>query len=222
MVHLTCSPEVIGIIAYAHASGVPHRVTSTWRPNAMTAAGNPSRHGRRLAVDFAGPKPGRDSDDLAEIFNVFALVEKNLNELIYAGPQVTYNIKRGRRVGKYAQQIHHDHVHVAVDPGVILLDAPMSFAADPEPVDPAPADTDGREDVADPVDALYNADGATVLTNNGGIFTYGAAEFHGSYWSLPAEHRNDPHRRFVALDPRDDGQAGYQIVSAGGEVYRFP
>lgn len=222
MIDRVCSPEVVGIIAYIEASGVPHRVTSTWRPGAMTAAGNPSRHGRKLAVDFAGPRPSRDSQELADIFNVFALVEKSLNELIYAGPQVAYNVKRGRRVGKYAQAIHHDHVHVAVDPGVVLLDAPMHIAADPEPPDPAPDDLDGREDMADPVDALFTADGATVLTKNGGVFTYGAAPFHGSYHSLPEVHRNDPNRTFVAIDPRDDGAAGYQIVSAGGEIYRFP
>lgn len=220
MIHLTCSPEVEGIIAYLAASGVAHRVTSTWRPNALTAAGNPSRHGRKLAVDFAGPRPGRDSDDLADIFNALVPVEKALAELIYAGPQVSYNIKRGRRVGKYAQGIHHDHVHVAVDPGVILLEAPMALGADPEPTDPPP-DHKG-EDMADPVDALWNDEGATIVTKNGGVFTYGNHRFYGSYWSLDEATRNDPNRAFVGIDRRDDGVAGYQLVSSGGEIYRFP
>lgn len=205
------------------ASGVPYRITSTWRPGAVTAAGNRSRHSRRLAVDFAGPHPGRDSDDLADIFHAFIPVEKSLAELIYAGPQVTYNIKGGRRVGKYAQKLHHDHVHVAVAPGVVLLDAPMHLQVDGEPVDPAPDDIDGREDMAEPVDALAAPDGGVwVLTRDGGIRAYDGAPFHGSYPGLDAAHRNDPNRVFVELLPRDDGQAGYMLRSAGGELYRFP
>lgn len=219
MIHLTCSPEVVGIIEYLEASGVPHRVTSTWRPNALTAAGNASRHSRKLAVDFAGPRPGRDSDDLADIFRAFQPVEQALAELIYAGPQVTYNIKRGRRVRKYAQDLHHDHVHVAVDPGVILMETPMVLDA-PADIDPAPEHH--GEDMADPVDALWSPTGATVVTKTGGVFTYGDHRFHGSYFSLDPTHRNDPNRSFVAIDPRDDGIDGYQLVSSGGEVYRFP
>ena len=225
MIHLTCSPEVVGIIEYLEATGIPHRVTSTWRPGAITAAGNPSRHGRRLAVDFAGPRPGRDSEDLADVFHAFLPVEQQLNELIYAGPQVRFNIKRGQRVAKYAQAIHHDHVHVAVDPGVILLEAPMAVAAD-RPVDPPPDDTDGREDMADPVDALVSPQGGVwVLTRDGGIRTYddtGRTPYLGSYPGLPEVHRNDPHRTFVEILARDDGADGYMIRSAGGELYRFP
>lgn len=219
MIDPACSPEVAGIIEYLAASGVPHRVTSTWRPGAMTAAGNPSRHGRKLAVDFAGPRPGRDSEDLADIFHAFVPVAQALAELIYAGPQVSYNIKAGRRVGKYAQRIHHDHVHVAVNPGVVLMETPMVLDASPD-VDPAPEHV--GEDMADPVAALFTAEGATVVTKTGGVFTYGDHPFHGSYFSLAPEHRNDPDRVFVAIDPRDDGAAGYQLVSAGGEIYRFP
>lgn len=227
MIHLTCSPEVVGIIEYLTATGIPHRVTSTFRPGAITAAGNPSRHGRKLAVDFAGLRPGRDSDDLADIFNAFISVEQSLNELIYAGPQVRFNIKRGRRVGKYAQAIHHDHVHVAVDPDVILLEAPMAFAED-RPTDPPPDDTDGREDMAEPVDGLAAPEGGVwVLTRDGGVRTYDEegthTPFHGSYWiEEMAPHRNDPNRVFVSIERRDDGAVGYQIRSAGGEVYRFP
>jgi len=223
---LRCSPEVIDIIAYLAATRVPHRVTSTWRPGAVTAAGNASRHSRKLAVDFAGPSPSRDSDALADIFHAFVPVERSLNELIYAGPQVTYNIKRGQRVGKYAQGIHHDHVHVAVDPGVLLMDVPMDVDDD-RPTEPPPADDDGREDMADPVDALAAPEGGVwVLTRDGGIRAYDGAPFHGSYPgilnTLTNPHPNDLNRTFVEITVRDDGRPGYMIRSSAGELYRFP
>lgn len=227
MIHLTCSPEVVGIIEYLAATGVPHRVTSTWRPGAVTAAGNQSRHSRKLAVDFAGPKPGRDTDELADIFNAFVPVEQALVELIYAGPQVAYNIKTGRRVGKYAQAIHHDHVHVAVAQGVVLLETPMVLDISRD-VDPAPDDTDGREDMADPVDGMAAPGGGVwVLTRDGGIRAYGGAPFHGSYPQIlnalgDAVHPNDRARTFVDIGDRDDGQPGYMIRSSAGELYRFP
>lgn len=217
---MSFSPEIDGIVAYLRETGVPHRVTSTVRLNALTAAGNVSRHARGLAVDFAGVRPSRDSDELADIFDAFLPVERVLAELIYSGPQVTFNIKHGQRVQKYAQNIHHDHVHVAVDPGVILTDVPLS--ARPEITPAAPAPRHEGDDMADPVDAIWSAEGATVVTRTGGVFTYGAHRFYGSYFSLAEQHRNDPDRVFVSIDPRDDATDGYQIVSAGGEIYRFP
>lgn len=222
MIDPTCSREVIGVIAYLQQTGVPYRVTSTWRPGAITAAGNPSRHGRKLAVDFAGPLPGRDSDDLAAIFHAFGPVEHKLNELIYAGPQVTWNIKAGRRVGKYAQSIHHDHVHVAVDPGLILAEQRPVVVVD-QVINPAPADHDGREDMADPVDAICApAGGVWVLTRDGGVRAYGGAPFPqpiGSYPGLPPDQRQGE-RTFVEIRPNDRGY--YDLVSSAGEVYSFP
>lgn len=221
MIDLDCSLEVQGIITYAEATGVPFRVTSTWRPGAVTAAGNPSRHGRKLAVDFAGPRPGRDSDDLAVIFKAFLPVERKLNELIYAGPQTTFNIKAGKRVGKYAQALHHDHVHVAVDPGVVLAEVAPATVLDAA-VAPAPADTDGREDMAEPVDALCDPQGGCwVLTRDGGVRAYKTPRFYGSYPGLPQEARQGE-RTFVRIEPRDDGQPGYMLISSGDQRYRFP
>ena len=103
MIAPDCSPEVEAIIAYGTSTGVPMKVTSTLRPGAITAAGHRSLHGQGLAVDYAAAHPGWDTDELADIFHVFLPVEKHLAELIYAGPQVSFNIKDGRRVGKYAQ-----------------------------------------------------------------------------------------------------------------------
>lgn len=222
MIDVNASPEVRGIVEYlTQATRRPFRVTSTFRPGARTASGALSRHGRKLAVDFAGAQPGRDSDALGGIFHAFVGVEGHLNELIYAGPQAFYNIKRGRRVGKYAQAIHHDHVHVAVDPGVILTALPRKVGpVTSERID----DTDGREDMADPVDAIVapNGKGVWVLTRDGGIRTYDDSNqtpFHGSYFSLAEEHRNIP-RTFVAIRPNDRG--GYDLVASSGEVYGFP
>lgn len=219
MIDLTCSPEVEGIIAYATSTGVPFRITSTFRPGAITAAGNPSRHGRKLAVDFAALTPGRDTEALAVIFRAFLPVERKLNELIYAGPQTSFNVKAGKRVGKYAQTIHHDHVHVAVDPGVILAAVPHAEVVH-SVTGPAPADTDGREDMAEPVDALAAPGGGCwVLTRDGGVRAYHGAPFQGSYPGLPPEARQGE-RTFVEI--RLNSRGGYDLISSGGEPYSFP
>lgn len=215
-----CSAEVAAICAFFEASGVPGRITSTFRPGSVTRAGNPSRHGRKLAVDLAGPRPGRDSGELGALFGLFAPMAAILNELIYAGPQARRNVKRGQWVRKYAQDHHHDHVHVAVDPGVILTDL-ISIGA-PES-DDIVVDTDGREDMSEPVDALVAPQGGVwVLTRDGGVRTYDsndATPFHGSYPGLPPEARQGE-RTFVAIRSNDRG--GYDLISSGGEVYSFP
>lgn len=218
MIDPTCSPEVKGIIAYMEATGVPYRITSTFRPGAITASGNPSRHGRKLACDFAGPAPGRDTAEMGRIFDAFVPIEGHLNELIYAGPQVGYNIKRGKRVGKYAQNIHHDHVHVAVDPGIILAGMALTKAeVTSERID----DTDGREDMAEPVGGICAPGGGVwVLTRDGGVRAYNAP-FHGSYPGLPEEWRQGE-RTFVDITVRDDGAEGYMLHGSDGALYRFP
>jgi len=105
------------LAAYIASTNVPHRITSTVRPGSITASGNVSRHSMGLAIDVAGPTSGNDSPQLGRIFHAFLPIEKQLNELIYAGPQTSFNVKRGKRVGKYAQAQHHDHVHAALADG---------------------------------------------------------------------------------------------------------
>ena len=105
------------LVEYMRATGVPHVVTSTVRPGAITASGNISNHSAGRAVDFAGLRPSVDSKMLGDIFWAFMPIGKLLNELIYAGPQVQKNIKRGALVPKYAQNIHHNHVHAALHSG---------------------------------------------------------------------------------------------------------
>lgn len=217
MVDLHCSPEVEGIIAYGQSTGVPMKVTSTLRPGAITAAGNASLHGQGLAVDFAGPKPSWDSKELADIFHAFLPVEKHLAELIYAGPQVTFNIKNGARVGKYAQAGHHNHVHIGVRRGVLLDRLIPSFNPD-STIEQAPDDMDGREDMAEPVDGMCAPSGGVwVLTRDGGVRAYDGAPFWGSYFNLKPENRRatDP---FVGMEPAGDG---YDLINSGGARYHF-
>ena len=219
VIDLHCSREVEGVIAYGQSTGVAMKVTSTLRPGAVTISGNLSLHGAGLAVDFAGLVPSIDSEALADIFHAFLPVERHLAELIYAGPQVGFNIKNGRRVGKYAQSIHHNHVHVAVRHGVLLDREIPSFTPDVT-VEQAPEHQ--GEDMADPVDALPAGNGGVwVLTKDGGVRAYKGAPFHGSYPGLPPEWRQGE-RSFDRIEPRDDGVDGYMITSTAGEHYRFP
>jgi hypothetical protein len=219
MIDINCSPEVQSIAAYIRATDLPFCVTSTYRPGAVTASGNPSRHGMRLAVDLAGPVPSRDSAVLAAIFNAFLPVEAHLSELIYAGPQASFNIKHGKRVGKYAQELHHDHVHVSVDRGTILTNLVPSRVVEVEVVAPAPVNAQEEfEEMSEPMDALTAPNGgAWVLTKDGGVRAYKDAPFYGSYPGLRPEHRQGE-RTFVRIEPNGDG---YVIYSAGNEPYAF-
>jgi hypothetical protein len=217
---LHCSAEVETIVAYLTASGVPFYITSTLRPGAVTQAGTPSLHALALACDVAYIRDTWDSEELARIFRVFEPVEGQLAELIYAGPQVSYNIKNGKRVRKYAQDIHHNHVHVAVRRGVLL--SPHEHTPAPESNEPV-NEKETIEDMAEPIDALCCPDGGVwVLTKDGGVRAYKEAPFHGSYPALEAQHREGGERTFVGIEPRDDGAKGYMIRSSGGELYRFP
>lgn len=219
MIDPHCSPEVEACIAYLNTTGVPHILTSTIRPGAITISGNASLHSVGLACDFAGPHPSVDSQALADIFHAFGPVESTLAELIYAGPQVSYNIKNGKRVGKYAQSIHHNHVHVGLHRGQLLnFTAPLVLTIDP--VGPAPTDHE-EEDMAEPVSALH-APGRPdqdvwVLTKDGGVRAYGAAPFFGSYPGLPEQDRQGV-RTFVDMTPSGDG---YELHGSDGSVYRF-
>lgn len=218
MIDPTCSPEVEGILRYLESTGVPHRCSSTYRPGAITAAGNPSRHGKKLAVDLVGLKPSVDSTWLAIIFQAFEPVERYLAELIYSGPQAPYNIKYGKRVGQYARAIHHNHVHVAVDRGVLLdLVAPDRTVAPLVAINPAPNEED-LEEMSEPMDGIgWPGGGAVVLTKDGGIRAYNGAPFYGSVPALKPENRTSDHT-FLSLRAVD---GGYVVVGASGAEYRF-
>src|SRR5581483_1670075 len=168
MIDLDCSPEVVGIISYLKRSGVPYRITDTIRPGA-----EPSYHAYGLACDVTYLRPTVDSEELASIFRVFEAVEGHLAELIYAGPQVSYNIKNGKRVPKYSQALHHNHVHVAVRRGV-LLDT-QDQAPAPESNEHA-QEEETDQDMAEPVDAMCSPEGGVwVVTKDGGVRAYRGA-----------------------------------------------
>lgn len=220
MINLHCSSEVEAILGYLRTTRVSFTVTSTIRPGAITISGRPSYHSTGLACDCAAPEPSRDSAALARIFEAFQPVEAQLAELIYAGPQVSYNIKNGKRVPKYAESIHHDHVHVALRKAHFLDPANQRPAS---PSDERVNEAERSEAMAEPMDGLGAPDGGVwVLTKDGGVRAYRGAPFHGSYPGLSPELRLGSPRTFVSIEPRDDGHEGYMIRSSGGELYRFP
>lgn len=112
------SREVAHMRAYAKASGVPHRVTSTVRSKLPSRHAQQGTDGQGLATDYAGPKPGRNTPELLAVFKAFEPVEHLLYELIYSG--ASYSIKRGKRVARFAIADHWDHVHGAVDRGTFI------------------------------------------------------------------------------------------------------
>lgn len=121
------------VIDYMRATGVPFVPTSTFRPFSITASGAQSYHGMGRAVDFAGLSPSVDSQALANIFWALAplnnIIPGGIKELIYAGPQVGENIKNGDWVAKYAQDLHHNHVHFAFENGALVNPVPGGLLA---------------------------------------------------------------------------------------------
>lgn len=208
------SREADAIIAYAEASSIAHRVTSTFRSQSRTAAGRISRHAVGLAVDFAGAQPSRDSEALAAIFGAFAKVREHLYELIYAGPQVRMNVKAGRWVPKYAQDIHHDHVHVSANRGVLLQ------WEDTRPPALFPSRPEERKDTVvaanrPPVAILaHDQDSYWIVTDEGGVFAIGDAPFYGS---LGGTQLNAP---IVGAAVAPDHE-GYWLLGGDGGVFAF-
>lgn len=213
------SAETAALVRYMVDSGVPHRVTSVLRPNAITKAGYPSRHAVGLAVDFCGPRPGRDTAELAEIFLALARVAHQLHELIYAGPQVSKNVKAGKWVPKYAVSGHHDHVHVSVARGVIVKWPGPTLAqqrAAPQPPKVAPM-YNPPITVTGKVVATLPAPGGGVwmLTDIGAIYAWhcddkGSPNRHPEYWDRRVAARLEPHG------------TGYAVVDSDGNRYEYP
>lgn len=59
-----------------------------------------------------------------------------------------------------------------------------------------------------------------ILGSDGGVFSEGATEHFGSYWSeFMAPHRNDPNRAWERIETTEQG--GYRIVSTNQEKYEF-
>lgn len=132
---MTPSREVDAIIRYVELRGIPHRVTSTVRPNdAGSFHAAKGTDGMGLAVDFAGVTSGvtmATARQMGAIYRAFLDVAGQLAELIYSGwdvdsRPVTVAVKNGRRVngasfyGPVEWARHYNHVHVAVPRGVFL------------------------------------------------------------------------------------------------------
>jgi hypothetical protein len=102
------TPQIAGLKEWMERSGVPHKVTSTWRP-----ADTPSFHSQGLAVDFAGPVPSWDSDALQAVYRALRPLGPQCLELIYSGPGGGF-WKNGVVTHAYAEVAHHNHVHIAM------------------------------------------------------------------------------------------------------------
>lgn len=167
--------EVVAIRQYMVDSGMPHRVTSTIGGKHAPD----SRHYRGLAVDLAGPIPSRNSDALLGVFKVLELVKDRTHELFYGGPGGALYRDGRPFISASLSKTHEDHVHVSVDPGVIL-----QF---PFPKEPAMPDDPNRPNIKGPVKFQFFTDPATgvctgyfIYNEFGELHSYGpAAVFFG-------------------------------------------
>lgn len=196
------SAETDAITAYVAASGVPYKVTST---TGGTHAPT-SYHYVGLAVDFAGPTPGWDSNALLAVYKVLKAIAPQTLELFYSGPGGGF-WKNGRPISASASIVasHHNHVHVAV---------PRGFRWAP-PAQPAP-----KEPIvvnAAPVALLTHqawGKGYTIVTADGGVFNFGGSPFFGSLGNVTL---NKP---IIRAAVTDTGQ-GYLMLGADGGVFCF-
>lgn len=60
--------------------------------------------------------------------------------------------------------------------------------------------------------------GIWALGADGGVFALDNAPFLGSYFTLPEQHRNDPNRRFAAIQVNSQ-TGGYDLVTTTGDRY---
>jgi hypothetical protein len=202
--------ELLRLKEYMDKSGVPYRITST------TGGGHArrSRHYAGLAMDFGGPVPSIDSSALLAIFNAFVPVGHTLHELIYA--RAPYNIKRGQRRPLYAQAIHHNHVHVAVNWGwneKFQGHGNEQLQGGKDVVEP---------DFNPPLPRFVSwlscpSGGGWGLGADGGVFAVGGAPYAGSM--VEEWERKDFVGRTAAKIVVAGGSNIYKIIATSGEEY---
>lgn len=202
------------------AGGLDLVVTCTTDHPVRANSGRLSRHrwpgtnGVGLAIDARRRTRGNDIHQA--VFDAFLPVEHQLAELIYAG--AAYNIKAGRQVPPYAVADHHDHVHIAVDKGV-LLRHPAAPAPSPTPTPPSgddvPKDTDFTSAAFDPVSG-----GFWMQTYEGGIDGHDGAVVTSTYRDHPELGYGSHQRRFLALAA--DGKGGVAQIANDGSRYHWP
>lgn len=110
------------LIAAADSSGIPHSVTSTNRPGAITSTGNLSYHAQGKAVDFGGSPANLRS--LFGYFERFAGPGGTVSEQFYSPMGYGWDVGRRLLNSQIAPSVvrdHYDHLHVATyDRGGIL------------------------------------------------------------------------------------------------------
>ena len=96
------------------------RVTSGFRPGAITATGFPSMHGMGRAIDIAAARPG-DATGMMAIFNALRAAYPNATELIYSPAGIRQLYKgRPKNYGEPTRGDHFDHVHWAMRHGGVI------------------------------------------------------------------------------------------------------
>jgi TP901 family phage tail tape measure protein len=87
------------------------RITSGYRPGAITATGYPSYHGMGRAIDIVSPNMGRTWDILRRAFGTQA------KELYYTPRGFIRNGRLTTDVAPVTRQTHYSHVHLALASG---------------------------------------------------------------------------------------------------------
>ncbi len=143
------SREVLAIIAYVKATGLPYRVTDIDTPDVHSKT---SFHyadgtgGDGLAVDFGGSIPGvtpKAVAEMATIWRSFRPVAPQLAELFFQSPDITMVVKNGAwrpglaTLGQKTWDAHKNHLHVAVSRGVFLPPPAIIATAPPAAAQPA-------------------------------------------------------------------------------------
>ncbi|WP_264032178.1 phage tail tape measure protein [Cellulosimicrobium sp. SH8] len=100
------------------------RITSTFRPGAITATGFPSMHGQGRAVDIAGVG-SMDTVGMTRIFQTLKAAYPGSYELIYS-PMGAQQLYKGRShvFPEPTKGMHYNHVHWALANGGVL---PLEF-----------------------------------------------------------------------------------------------
>lgn len=236
------SEEVQHMIRFLDAAPFDIWVSCVLVHNINTLAGFRSRHrtegtnGEGLALDIRGMQPCRDCEDLARIFRLISgneTIIRQTHELIYAGPQVDWNVKgiagrprTGRRVPKYAQESHHDHVHWSTNVGTFF----KPYWTTTPIITPIQEDLemDDNATVGTVVCYVDDCPGRFRLTHNGEVHSspnHTGDHFLGAWGSpradLNAERAAHPGRRFIDISELWDGGRGYMIWATDGAFHEF-
>jgi hypothetical protein len=150
--------------AYMVHTGVPHRVTSTLRPS-----DEGSWHSAGLAVDFAGPTPGKLTPALDAIYMALLPLAPRCLELIYGA----YGWKNGNptRYSATVQLAHRDHVHIAMPGG-------WSWAP-PPPKETPVADDPNIPNMEGPIHYHIYTDPLTGVCIGYHVYSERTGELHG-------------------------------------------